>query len=151
MKELNIQTTPLFGRHLIEASAGTGKTFNITRLYLRFLLERKLTVQEILVMTFTKDATEEIKGRIDGFLRETISQWHTLIEDDPYFIELAKSIETPEALILLKRALLFLDEASIFTIHGFCKNVLSQHAFATGVDFSAQMETNCQDLVIQST
>ena len=123
MQELNIQTTPLLGRHLIEASAGTGKTFNITRLYLRFLLERKLTVQEILVMTFTKDATEEIKGRIDSFLRETLSQWHKLIEEDPYFIELSKSVDSSEAIILLKRALLYLDEASIFTIHGFCKSV----------------------------
>ena len=151
MQELNIQTTPLLGRHLIEASAGTGKTFNITRLYLRFLLERKLTVQEILVMTFTKDATEEIKGRIDSFLRETLSQWHKLIEEDPYFIELSKSVDSSEAIILLKRALLYLDEASIFTIHGFCKSVLSQHAFSTGVDFSAQMETDGQEFVIQAT
>ncbi len=68
---LDVVAMPLKGRHLIEASAGTGKTFNITRLYLRLLLEKKLTVKEILVMTFTKAATEEIKGRIAATLKIT--------------------------------------------------------------------------------
>jgi len=51
---LDVVAMPLKGRHLIEASAGTGKTFNITRLYLRLLLEKKLTVKEILVMTLPR-------------------------------------------------------------------------------------------------
>ena len=72
---LDVVAMPLKGRHLIEASAGTGKTFNITRLYLRLLLEKKLTVKEILVMTFTKAATEEIKGRIAATLREALLIW----------------------------------------------------------------------------
>jgi exodeoxyribonuclease V beta subunit len=75
MQNLNIQTIPLTGKHLIEASAGTGKTHNITRLYLRLLLERRLSVEKILVMTFTKDATEELRGRIEGFIREAINDW----------------------------------------------------------------------------
>ena len=66
---LDVIAMPLRGRHLIEASAGTGKTFNITRIYLRLLLEKSYTVQQILVMTFTKAATEEIKGRIAETLR----------------------------------------------------------------------------------
>ena len=56
LSHLNVAELPLTGRHLIEASAGTGKTFNITRIYLRFLLEMRLPVQQILVMTFTKAA-----------------------------------------------------------------------------------------------
>ncbi|HAN67577.1 MAG TPA: hypothetical protein DCQ70_03675, partial [Halieaceae bacterium] len=52
-------TLPLHGRQLIEASAGTGKTFNIARLFLRLLVERELPVQQILVMTFTRAATAE--------------------------------------------------------------------------------------------
>ncbi len=63
----------LSGKHLIEASAGTGKTFNITRIYLRMLLERKLPVEKILVMTFTKDATQELKGRIDSTIRQALA------------------------------------------------------------------------------
>ena len=56
MQNLNIQTIPLTGKHLIEASAGTGKTHNITRLYLRLLLERRLSVEKILVMTLISNA-----------------------------------------------------------------------------------------------
>lgn len=151
MNNLIAHEIPLTGKHLIEASAGTGKTFNITRIYLRMLLERKLSVEQILVMTFTKDATEEIKGRIDGFIREAINNWQTLTQEDPFFIEIAKNISDEEATFILKRALLFLDEAAIFTIHGFCKRVLNQHAFASGVSFNAQMETDCQDIILQAT
>ncbi len=150
-QNLVAQDISLTGKHLIEASAGTGKTFNITRIYLRMLLERELPVEQILVMTFTKDATEEIKGRIGDFIRAVINNWQTLVLEDDYFKTLATRITYQQALPLLNRALLFLDEASIFTIHGFCKRVLSQHAFASGVSFNAKMETDCQELVLQAS
>ena len=57
---------PLDGINLIEASAGTGKTWNICALYLRLLLERELGVEKILVVTFTIAATAELRERIDG-------------------------------------------------------------------------------------
>jgi len=141
---------PLTGRHLIEASAGTGKTYNITRIYLRMLLERRLSVEQILVMTFTKDATEELRGRIDAFLRQALNQWQELVAEDEFFASVARQIEESEAKLLLRKALLFLDEAAIFTIHGFCKRVLSQHAFASGLTFNVQMEADCQDLLIEA-
>jgi len=141
---------PLQGKHLIEASAGTGKTFNITRLYLRLLLEKQLPVEQILVMTFTKDATEELRGRIDSFIRQALNEWDELIVSDEFFKAISQHITEKSAKIRLRQALLFLDEAAIFTIHGFCKRVLSQHAFSSGVAFNAQMETSCQDLVIQA-
>jgi len=141
---------PLQGKHLIEASAGTGKTFNITRIYLRMLLERKLPVEKILVMTFTKDATEELRGRIDSFIRQALHHWQQLIVEDAYFSELATKIEEQEAKFLLKKALLFLDEAAIYTIHGFCKRVLSQHAFVSGLPFNAKMETDSKDVVLEA-
>jgi exodeoxyribonuclease V beta subunit len=149
-QNLNAQTIPLMGKHLIEASAGTGKTHNITRLYLRLLLERRLPVEKILVMTFTKDATEELRGRIESFLRQAINNWTTLIKEDDFFIEIAKKVDQNTAMALLKKALLFLDEASIYTIHGFCKRVLSQHAFTSGLPFNAEMEADSQELVIES-
>jgi exodeoxyribonuclease V beta subunit len=149
-KNLCAHTIPLYGKHLIEASAGTGKTYNITRLYLRLLLERRLTVQQILVMTFTKDATEELRGRIDASIREAINGWQTLIASDEYFKAISQNISENEALARLETALLYLDEAAIFTIHGFCKRVLTQHAFATGITFNAQMETDCQSLILES-
>ncbi|MGB1199583.1 MAG: exodeoxyribonuclease V subunit beta [Thalassotalea sp.] len=140
---------PLTGQHLIEASAGTGKTFNITRIYLRLLLEKKLTVQQILVMTFTKDATEELRGRIEHFIRQALTQWHELAQTDEYFQALSERVNEPERLLLLNRALVNIDEAAIFTIHGFCKRVLNQHAFLSGVSFSAQMEVDSSEHVIE--
>lgn len=144
-------TIPLQGKHLIEASAGTGKTFNITRIYLRLLLEKNLTVEQILVMTFTKDATEELRGRIDAFIRQALNEWDTLTVEDEYFISIAQQVDAVDAKIRLKQALLYLDEASIFTIHGFCKRVLSQHAFTSGQSFNLAMESDCNDVVLEST
>lgn len=151
-KPLLAENLPLVGSHLIEASAGTGKTFNITRIYLRMLLERKLSVENILVMTFTKAATEEIRGRIDEFLRDALVNWqkYTETKPDPYFVELANNVSFEDAQIIIKNALINLDEAAIFTIHGFCKRVLSQQAFASGMNFNAQMEADDSEIVLQA-
>ncbi len=146
------ETIPLFGKHLIEASAGTGKTFNITRIYLRMLLERQASVDNILVMTFTKAATEEIRGRIDEFLREALTHWQSYTQDEtnPYFYQLGQMISYEKASVLIKHALLNLDEAAIFTIHGFCKRVLSQHAFTSGISFNAQMEADDAQIMLDA-
>lgn len=141
---------PLTGRHLIEASAGTGKTYNITRIYLRLLLEKKLEVQSILVMTFTRAATEELRGRIAQELRSALDNWETLIASDPFFQALGQKISESEASPLLKRALLHLDEAAIFTIHGFCKRVLSQQAFASGLAFNMQLEADTTEVELEA-
>jgi len=74
-KQLIPETLPLSGCHLIEASAGTGKTYNITRIYLRLLLERKMDVKNILVMTFTRAATEELRARIAKEIRYAMEEW----------------------------------------------------------------------------
>jgi len=160
LKNLEAATIPLTGRHLIEASAGTGKTYNITRIYLRLLLERELKVEEILLMTFTKDATQELRGRIDAFIREALTNWQTLCETDSYFAKITQNVsnntnsnkkESDDKIqFLLKRALLFLDEAAIFTIHGFCQRALTQHAFASGLPFNANMSTNSNDLILEA-
>ena len=155
MKNLNANTIALQGKHLIEASAGTGKTHNITRIFLRLLLERELPIEQILVMTFTKDATEEIRGRIDDFIRESLHSWDSLIVSDDYFKSLSanlakKNIGSLEVKARLTQALLYIDEAAIFTIHGFCKRVLNQYAFASGISFNAQMETDTQDITLEA-
>ncbi|MCU4674601.1 exodeoxyribonuclease V subunit beta [Catenovulum sp. 2E275] len=142
---------PLYGRHLIEASAGTGKTFNITRLYLRCLLEKELTVQQILVMTFTKAATEELRARIDKELRNALNNWGKLGEKDTFFAAMEKQFSREQITPILKLALLDLDEAAIFTIHGFCNRVLSAQAFASGIDFETQMETDTSEYLLAAT
>jgi exodeoxyribonuclease V beta subunit len=149
LQNLDAATIELSGKHLIEASAGTGKTYNITRIYLRLLLERELTVEQILLMTFTKDATQELRGRIDAFIRLALSDWDALCVDDPYFATLNQRIEKTQREFLLKRALLFLDEAAIFTIHGFCQRVLNQYAFTSGLPFNANMAANSSEITLQ--
>jgi len=151
LTNLDATTIPLTGRHLIEASAGTGKTYNITRIYLRLLLERELKVEEILLMTFTKDATQELRGRIDAFIREALNNWQSLCSKDEYFQKIDDRVSRDKIEFLLKRALLFLDEAAIFTIHGFCQRALTQHAFASGLPFNANMSTNSSELVLEAT
>jgi len=141
---------PLVGRHLIEASAGTGKTYNITRIYLRLLLEKGLEVQNILVMTFTRAATEELRGRIAQELRAAMDNWATLTQGDDFFKALGRKFSQVEARPLLQRALLHLDEAAIFTIHGFCKRVLSQQAFASGLAFNMQMEADTSEVELEA-
>ena len=147
---LDASTIPLKGRHLIEASAGTGKTYNITRIYLRLLLERELTVEQILLMTFTKDATQELRGRIDSFIRDALNNWSTLCLQDTYFKSIDDRVEPAKREFMLKRALLFLDEASIFTIHGFCQRALTQHAFSSGLSFNSNMSTDSTLLALEA-
>lgn len=148
--ELNPASLPLYGRHLIEASAGTGKTYNITRLYLRLLLEKKLPVQQILVMTFTKAATEELRGRIDSELRHALSNWDQLADKDPFFAEMQSRFSQQQAQQYLLPALLELDEAAIFTIHGFCNRALRQQAFASGMPLEVTMEADTSELMIEA-
>jgi exodeoxyribonuclease V beta subunit len=155
---LDVANMPLHGRHLIEASAGTGKTFNITRLYLRFLLEKKLTVKDILVMTFTKAATEEIKGRVANTLREATKIWQTakdnkgmLAEDcDPVYQHLFNNNDIDDSLARLKAAQLELDDASVFTIHGFCQHVIAQLAFNSGFAMSLNLGNDTSELYLQA-
>ena len=63
-KSLDARLVTLDGTHLIEASAGTGKTWTITSLYLRLILERDIKVSNLLVMTYTNAATRELRSRI---------------------------------------------------------------------------------------
>jgi exodeoxyribonuclease V beta subunit len=143
MKSLEPNTIPLHGRHIIEASAGTGKTYNITELYIRLLLGKELLPKNILVMTFTKDATQEIISRVEAKLRETLA---SIVDDGSLDIKIEDKKLTvskgDENYKNLKRALLEVDEAAIFTIHGFCKKILSEQAFASGIEMDITMETD---------
>ena len=142
------ESLPLQGVHLIEASAGTGKTFNITRIYLRMLLHRQLPLDNILVMTFTRAATEELRARIAEELRNALLHWERLSHDDDFYRALAENMPDGgmDAPVLLKNALLLLDEAPILTIHGFCKRVLTQQAFDSGIPFNIEMENDTDEL-----
>ncbi|WP_086108979.1 exodeoxyribonuclease V subunit beta [Xenorhabdus vietnamensis] len=144
--KLNPLTLPLYGQRLIEASAGTGKTYTIGLLYLRLLLglggsaafSRPLNVEEILVVTFTEAATDELRGRI----RENIHQLRLAcireetVVNDPIYQQLLNEIPDKEsAASWLLAAERQMDEAAIYTIHGFCQRMLVHNAFESGVLF----------------
>ena len=144
MRNLDLTNLTLKGRHLIEASAGTGKTFSITRIYLRLLIEQQIPVEKILLMTYTRAATQELRGRIEETLRDAQTTWGE--HKDDYWQHLYQQAEPKQAQLLLHQALLNLDQAAIFTIHGFCGRALQQYAFTSQTGLEVVLETNTQDL-----
>ncbi len=145
MQSLDIHRFPLDGIRLIEASAGTGKTYTIATLFLRLLLERRLEVDQILVVTFTKAATEELRDRIRARVGEALMalQGHRQQGQDPVLDELLSKIEDKdEAGGFLADALTRMDESAVFTIHGFCQRVLQENAFESGAPFEAEFITD---------
>ncbi len=139
---------PLTGERLIEASAGTGKTFTIAALYLRLLLglggesayPRAISVEELLVVTFTEAATEELRGRIRSNIHELRIACLRGESDNPLYsallAEIADKDDAAKTLLLAERQM---DEAAVFTIHGFCQRMLSLNAFESGMLFEQQL------------
>lgn len=139
------------GRFLIEASAGTGKTFNIQHLYLRLILERNCSVKEILVVTYTESATAELRGRIRTNLRMALDCLSEESAGDPVLTALLKQagnkISLEEIKNRLNEALVSFDEAAVFTIHGFCKRMLNEYAFDSGVAFDTEFVESQDEIV----
>ena len=135
--------TPLEGTNLIEAGAGTGKTYAITGLFLRLLLERDLAVHQVLVVTFTEAATEELKERIRRKIREGLAAFSAGGSTDPFLQHLVKAhTGSDKAIAALREALRTFDEAAIFTIHGFCRRMLHENAFESGSLFDTELVTD---------
>jgi exodeoxyribonuclease V beta subunit len=142
MKSLDWRTLPLAGTQLIEASAGTGKTFTITLLHLRLVLEEGIPARQIVVTTFTEAAAAELRGRIRARLEQVercLGDRTRPLPDElahwlPALIERlgAKPLHTR-----VRLALLDVDLAPIATIHGLCRRILADFPFATGAAFSA--------------
>jgi len=132
----------LEGMNLIEASAGTGKTHTIGSLFLRLLLERQLDIGQILVVTFTQAATEELKERIRARLKEALEVFSGKRSADEFLETLGRRIISRNlAMVLVESALRRFDEASIYTIHGFCARILADHAFEMGEGFDVRLIT----------
>jgi exodeoxyribonuclease V beta subunit len=136
----NALTTELLtGINLLEASAGTGKTYTIAALVLRFILEKNIDIKSLLVVTFTKSATEELKDRIR---KRLVEAKETL--ENPNDSELSLWLQqlTEDKTEIKKRlnlALLDIDQAGIFTIHSFCQRVLREHALESGQLFDVEL------------
>ncbi len=151
MRPLQPFTVELTGNRLIEASAGTGKTYTITTLFLRLLVDRGLGVDQILVVTFTKAATAELRDRIRQRLREAVVAFDS--DTDTGDDVLDKLRETTRdhraARHHLARELRRFDEAAIFTIHGFCQRMLRDNAFESGLVFDAELVTDAAPLLLE--
>ncbi|WP_020652221.1 exodeoxyribonuclease V subunit beta [Massilia niastensis] len=143
---------PLHGSRLIEASAGTGKTWTIAALYLRLVLghggehafARPLMPSEILVMTFTRAATRELANRVRERLVQAAAFFRGELDlIDPYLRELAESYPDESARSRAAHRLMLaaetMDEAAIFTIDAWCQRMLREHAFDSGCLFDEEL------------
>ncbi|MCG6910916.1 MAG: exodeoxyribonuclease V subunit beta, partial [Deltaproteobacteria bacterium] len=149
LQPFDILSTPLSGTNLIEASAGTGKTYAIAGLYLRLILEKQFTIDQILVVTFTVAATEELKQRIRERLLQARRSLETgRAEDDFLDGLLGKQPDSKAAIERLTLAISDFDTCSIFTIHGFCQRVLHENAFETGNLFDTELVADQRNLVV---
>ncbi|RQH06566.1 exodeoxyribonuclease V subunit beta [Paraburkholderia dinghuensis] len=161
---------PLYGSRLIEASAGTGKTFTIAMLYVRLVLghgasgetgaqgacARPLTPPEILVVTFTDAATKELRERIRARLIEAADAFR--VDPDEVLSrdaggdllhELREDYppeQWPACARRLQLAAEWMDEAAVSTIHGWCNRMLSEHAFDSDSLFSQTLVTDQTEL-----
>ena len=156
-RPLDVFECPLEGITLIEASAGTGKTWNICGLVLRLLLERRLEVQELLVVTFTNAATAELRDRIRARIAETVQhlQGRGTPSADGFVTHLLASqrrrtgATDDEMRTRLERALQTFDEASIFTIHGFCQRALADTPFSAALPMRQELLTDDEALRLE--
>ena len=166
-RSLNTLRFPLYGSRLIEASAGTGKTYTIAALYVRLVLghgeanaySRALTPPEILVVTFTDAATQELRDRIRTRLAEAAGYFYA----DPAELALAPAgdellrelraeypeKEWPACARKLQMAAEWMDEAAVSTIHGWCNRMLREHAFDSDSLFVQTLETDQSELLAE--
>ena len=169
----DVRTAPLTVPTLLEASAGTGKTFSIKHLVLRLVVEEDMPIDTLLVMSFTRAATAELSARIkhhlgemygfltgtigedevDGLLLEQRGLWEARRkaaqeanrEDEAAFFE-------PQAIAArIKRSLTRFDKAAIYTIHSFAQKTLTAFAFSSGASLDWTLSDDdsaiCQDVV----
>jgi exodeoxyribonuclease V beta subunit len=142
-KEFNASAVPLKGSNLIEASAGTGKTYSIAVLTLRLIIENEIPIKEILMVTFTKAAVAELEERIRLFIRQAYKVCRGESIGDKTISSLVQTAVVRAGVDkiqdLLREAVLLLDETSVLTIHSFCQQTLNEFAFETGQLFGAEL------------
>ncbi len=145
---------------LIEASAGTGKTYSLMHVILRIIVEQKVPIERILIVTFTKNATYELKSR----LRAKLAEVHNILQNpmqikkasDPTLNRQISSWtdgKSEQEIIaiseLIKTALDQIDDASVYTIHSFCQRMLQKYAFSSMTAFDLE-NSEADDLTAQT-
>jgi len=157
MQTLNAYTIPLESINLIEASAGTGKSWTVTYLYLRLILEKNLTVDQILVVTFTDAATKELRDVIRQRIVDALIAFEIEVhgegykDDDEYSKLISNSNDHEEAIRRLNRAKLSMDESAVFTIHSFCQRTLKENAFEASLPFESELISDDSEIMQKLT
>ncbi|MCH8502869.1 MAG: exodeoxyribonuclease V subunit beta [Ectothiorhodospiraceae bacterium] len=157
MSDTSPMDMPLSGLRLVEASAGTGKTFSLAGLYLRLLVEKRLDVRDILVMTFTRAATQELRERIRARIAAAAriaadpSSAGSGADDALARKLLQQSGEAPGELARrLRDAAVRMDEATITTIHGFSQRAVAENAFDSAVAFDRGEQVDDRELLVET-
>jgi len=153
MNEFDLTACPLSGTHCITAGAGTGKTFAISHLFLRLLLEKELDVDSILVVTFTEAATKELRARIRDVIQAALNTASGEGADTGIGVIVGrcgalKGAEYTRA--LLYKALYRFDEAPVCTIHSFCKRILKDNAFESSMRLDTELMTDQQPIILET-
>ncbi len=153
MQALDFNTIPLGGTHLIEAGAGTGKTYTIGLLVLRLVLEKQLRMQNLALVTFTEAAAAELAERIIAFLDEArrCVDAETPV-DSPvgnivFHAHQGDEEKKKSCRAFLDRAVMELELARITTIHGFCSRLLHEFSFELGADRGFETITSEDELM----
>jgi exodeoxyribonuclease V beta subunit len=139
-----LQRIPLDRSVVIEASAGSGKTFTLEHLVVELLLTTEVTLDRVLVVTFTEKATNELRTRLRAKLEALRSIGAAPVDDGAP--EMPAPAAGPQGFWVidaaarekLDRALRSFDAATITTIHAFCQRVLRENAFSSGRLFREQ-------------
>jgi len=153
--EFNVLTAKLEGTSLIEASAGTGKTYSVAILVLRMILEKEIPVEKILMVTFTKAAAGELESRIRSFIRKAykfLCGKINLEPDNP--IRQATEIgnrSKEEKSVLMGKAVGSLDSLSVMTIHSFCQQTINEFTFETNQSFDFEIITDDSELLLNAS
>ncbi|MBP7901707.1 MAG: exodeoxyribonuclease V subunit beta [Spirochaetes bacterium] len=148
MKEFDFNEIKLEGTSLIEAGAGTGKTYSITNIYIRLLLEKSYDSSEIAVVTFTVAAADELRERISNKLRELLTSLESGADKIPdEFSKLMDESNIGESKIKIELALRSLDDAPIFTIHKFINKITKENAFESHSSFDAEISEDKTEIL----
>lgn len=143
----DVRMVPLQGTNLVEASAGTGKTYSIAILVLRLIVEQKISITHQLIVTFTRFAVAELQERIRYFIKMAYDASCGVSIPDGLIAELVQQAPQDGLKDRLRAELLMMDEANILTIHGFSQQILNEFAFETKQHFDASLQSDLSEVI----
>lgn len=151
MQTLNfdVVNTPLVGKNLIEASAGTGKTYSLAVMSVRLIVEQDIDIEQMLLVTFTEKAVAELQIRVRSFIKKAYRYALSGKQDSSLDTNLKLIVDKhkDKAVLNLQKAIFKLDKLNIFTIHGFCQRTLNQYAFYTNETFSKELVVDLSERI----